>query len=479
MLFILSATLSSIALATIFISTKFHAISKSSWGQLTLFPAIWATIWCVVSYISPVGHLSTWSVAKNEDAYSWILPLLGPVSKDWIVASWAVVLAQAIGRWYIGAQESEDEFDLMNPQNQSSEHNMRATGFLALFLVFLTLPSFVWSDLPRSASLSTLNVSTPVAVGCVLPPYERYKHHILTLDDYITETDKIRSNANILLWPEGAVTFHSVAEREDAFHKIRSRINDGKYVGVSFEDVVSDPSDSTGRRSLIQTGLALISSKSNETHLSYYKRHLVPLAESYRLRHSNVPPSIFDLPLPPPKNIKKGDWAPPPNNTRLIPVTSSICLDFAMPSPFAELESKPALILAPARTWDITVGHAMWLQAKQRAEELDTMVLWCDGGEGGVSGVAGKGYNDVYQVGPGSFTRIVGVQYPFDSRQTVYASFGDSILILFWISALGLGFLRGNITRYMSPSIRSAMQHLKRGRRNGADATTQPSLLDL
>ena len=121
----------------------------------------------------------------------------------------------------------------------------------------------------------------------------------------------------------------------------------------------------------------------------------------------------------------------------------------------------------------------MWLQAKQRAAELDATVLWCDGGEGGVSGVAGRGYNDVYQVGSGSFTRNIGIQYPFDSRPTFFARIGDSVLILFWISALGLGFLRGSILRNALPPIPGFIRRLRdKGNRPQPNADTQPNLLD-
>jgi hypothetical protein len=85
----------------------------------------------------------------------------------------------------------------------------------------------------------------------------------------------------------------------------------------------------------------------------------------------------------------------------------------------------------------------MWLQAQQRAAELQSIVLWCDGGEGGVSGVAGRGFNDVVQVGSGSFVRTIGIQYPFDDQKTYFARFGDTILILFWIFV----FVPGQINR--------------------------------
>lgn len=155
------------------------------------------------------------------------------------------------------------------------------------------------------------------------------------------------------------------------------------------------------------------------------------VAESFHFQNSKIPPGIFLAQIPNPGHgITKPEWSPDVNHTRPIPITASICLDFATPSPFADLDSRPGLILAPARTWDRTVGYAMWLQAKQRAEELNSIVLWCDGGDGGVSGVAGGGFNDVSLVGSGSFVQTIGVQYPFDGRRTPYGHIGDSALIL-------------------------------------------------
>ncbi|KAF8973606.1 hypothetical protein BDZ97DRAFT_1775912 [Flammula alnicola] len=438
-LFTFSALLSSLSLTALYVSTKFYTRLGSSWSQVTLFPAIWATLWCTVSYISPVGHLSTWSVANNMDAYNWVTPFLGPVSKDWIVGAWAVVISETVGYWHTGF--SEDTVDLLNfPQDQHRRfNNKKATKILTLLLTFLTIPSFIFSNSPLP--VSPIDAVTPLSVACALPPYQHYKRHVLTLEDYIRETDTLRSMAKIILWPEGAVTFHSVEERENAFNEVRKRIP-GVYVGVSFEETISDPNDSTGRKPITRTGLAVVSQKSNDTYHTYYKRHLVPVAESYRLTHSTAPPTLFEAQLPKPhKYIPSKQWGHGPDYTRPLPLTSSICLDFAAPFPFAALESRPALILAPARTWDRTVGNAMWLQAKQRAEELDSMILWCDGGEGGVSGVAGGGFNDVTQVGSGSFIRTIGIQYPFDSQRTPYARFGDFTLILFWIFALGPGFI--------------------------------------
>lgn len=158
-------------------------------------------------------------------------------------------------------------------------------------------------------------------------------------------------------------------------------------------------------------------------------------------------------------------WASKPKK-RSLSVTASICLDFAIPDVFSGLVSKPELILAPARTWDISVGQAMWEQAKQRARELDSMVLWCDGGEGGVSGIAGQGINGVMQVGEGSWTRAVGLEYPADDRRKLYARMGGSgvTIGILWILVVGTGMSR--IIMRIAPGSGWAMNTLSSLRKN-------------
>jgi hypothetical protein len=167
---------------------------------------------------------------------------------------------------------------------------------------------------------------------------------------------------------------------------------------------------------------------------------LALVAESFSLTPSEDPPTIYDLELGPPKGIPKPDWAPEPNFTRPIPLTASICLDFAQPSPFRTLHTRPALILGPARTWHASVGRTMWEHARQRAEEVESLVLWCDGGEGGFSGVAGRGMREPWQVGAGSWTRRIGVEWPFGGERTVYAWEGGdwaTFLVLVGVTAVG------------------------------------------
>ena len=137
---------------------------------------------------------------------------------------------------------------------------------------------------------------------------------------------------------------------------------------------------------------------------------------------SNEEPTIYELSLGPPKGTRKTDWAKGPEYSRPIPISSSICLDFSSQSAFLSLDSRPALILAPARTWHPSVGLAMWNQARQRAHETGSIILWCDGGEGGLSGIVGGGFEEPLQFGEGSWTKTIGLTYPFSEKKTVFTS---------------------------------------------------------
>jgi len=140
-----------------------------------------------------------------------------------------------------------------------------------------------------------------------------------------------------------------------------------------------------------------------------------------------------------PKGITKPEWAPAPDHTRPLLITSSICLDFTSPTVFTNLDSRPSLILGPARTWDTTIGLAMWEQAKARANELGSMVLWCDGGSTGVSGIGGGGIHEPMQVGGGSWMRTIGIRHPLDENRTLYAKGGDFWVIAFLAALMGGG----------------------------------------
>jgi predicted amidohydrolase len=123
---------------------------------------------------------------------------------------------------------------------------------------------------------------------------------------------------------------------------------------------------------------------------------------------------------------------------RPLDVTASICNDLSFPGAFRNLRTRPGLILAPASTWDSTIGLAMWEQAKARAIEMRSVVLWCDGGSGGVSGVFGTRVKEVTQVGTGTWRTIVVLPYLQDTSRSTYMVLGDWWLICFaWIAVFG------------------------------------------
>lgn len=144
---------------------------------------------------------------------------------------------------------------------------------------------------------------------------------------------------------------------------------------------------------------------------------------------SNDGPSIYTIDLQRPNDVPKEDWGE--DETRPISLSASICLDFS--SPLTSLSSRPALILAPARTWHIDVGRAMYELARARGNELGADVLWCDGGAGGLSGVAGD-----IQVGRGSWVKTIGVPYPSAQHRTIYGICGDWLVLATFLGVPGL-----------------------------------------
>jgi hypothetical protein len=161
--------------------------------------------------------------------------------------------------------------NLNHPRRQQFGGFHFQVGILALCLSFATVPSFLIPQFPLL--VSDINISTPLTVGCVLPSFQRYKHHVLTLDDFIKESRKVESLARVILWPEGAVVFNNASERDEGLQLVRESFN-GTYTGVSFEETIDDPRDLTGRTSIRRTGIAIVS-KNSEPQI-YYKRHLVP-----------------------------------------------------------------------------------------------------------------------------------------------------------------------------------------------------------
>lgn len=112
---------------------------------------------------------------------------------------------------------------------------------------------------------------------------------------------------------------------------------------------------------------------------------------------------------------------------------------------------------------------------------MDSMVLWCDGGKGGVSGVAGGGIDEIMHVGEGSWTRTIGLQWPFDEGRTVYARFGDTyILLATWLLVGGVWARESGVLGNLFPAITggfSGVLSTWRNRRRIARGENTPLLL--
>ncbi|KAM5530733.1 hypothetical protein V8D89_015593 [Ganoderma adspersum] len=465
-LIFLSATTTAIAGSALAVG-YFVERAKLTAATVTVFPAVWATTWALVEYLSPIGQLATWSPVVQLGGYAWLQSIGGQVAINWVVAAWSVVIADAAGAWMVGSSEESEKDTTPAPDSRLIDDDAHpdpssvliANGartaaqtsstttttvdktrlILLLVLLALAVPSYFISDLP--SHVAALDV-TPFGVACALPYPMRNGKYLgpPKLNDYISESRKLQGQANVVLWPESAVNFKSRNEREEAFAKIRETINRGVYYGVGFdEDVDEDSPDGVWKVGMKRNGLVLVGFEG--VVYEYYKRHLVPIAESFSMTPSNETPSIFTMQLTHPSNYTAPTWAPAPNHTRPVDLTASICLDFATASAFAGLPSRPALVLAPARTWHTSVGLAMWDQARARAEELGSVVLWCDGGEGGVSGVAGRGMHAFRQVGPRSWAQTVSIPWPYDPTRTVFAAAGTWAAVGAVWAIAGMGFV--------------------------------------
>jgi hypothetical protein len=452
-LWIISSLSSAVAFSAIIISDRLSLRLSNPSTKLTLFPTFWATVWQTTSHTSPVGLLVTWSPVTGIASYEWMRPFFGAWGTNWLVGAWAIVIAEIVGAWFIGPEdEPEPQGPLIpsivsngdsQPTPRTSSPGPHRTLLLTAALLALTGPSLFSLTTPL---LPWSTSSTPLPVGCILPHPPSSGDRSSPLDSFIAES-RHHNGARVLLWPEGALRFETVAQREEAINRVRDEIK-GPLVGVTFtEPVPASAGWGHSREGKWRNGLVLVGPHGPVAE--YYKRNLVPstcsnievilaltfafsVAESYALTESQNDTEIYELELHAPNKNKK--WTPVPPYERTIPLTAAICLDFASPTIFTPLKSRPALILAPARTWHHDVSVAMWEQARARAEEAGSMVLFCDGGAQGASGVAGHGIREPLQFGTGSWTRTIGIQWPFNQRRTLYMWGGEYFPVVFvWL----------------------------------------------
>ena len=105
----------------------------------------------------------------------------------------------------------------------------------------------------------------------------------------------------------------------------------------------------------------------------------------------------------------------------------------------------------------------MWEQARARAEEAGGMVLFCDGGAQGASGVAGHGIREPVQFGSGSWTRTIGVEWPLKQRRTIYMWGGETLQFGIMFLLLGGGWaIEGLVLRANHGGVRGAVTSFSR-----------------
>lgn len=88
---------SAIALIIVSVDARLLGLGKfHSWNQILLFPAIWVSVWCVITHLSPIGRLIMWSPTEGIGRLSWLIPITGPPIVDWTVAACAVLVTGEI-----------------------------------------------------------------------------------------------------------------------------------------------------------------------------------------------------------------------------------------------------------------------------------------------------------------------------------------------------------------------------------------------
>lgn len=262
----------------------------SPWVGLTFFPALWASSWGFISYVSPVGQLATWSPIVGLGPYIWLRQYLGQWGINWVAAAWATICATAIGNWIVGTPDDEVPEALIHvsqdiEQSAASQLDIkdkrdttpRAKQSFVTILLILMLPSWLSTAIPLPVFSDE---TTPFTIGCALPIPHHSGHRtgLPNLDDYIYESRKLQAYADVVLWPESAVRFASPSAKEDAFREMQlaQNMHKGKYWGVSYEEYIpADLADGVFKRGTTRNGFALLGS-SGPPVLEYYKRHLVP-----------------------------------------------------------------------------------------------------------------------------------------------------------------------------------------------------------
>lgn len=104
-LFALALVISSVVILTLAVEVKIRESRPNEWTKIILFPTLWATSLFVISTVSPLGRLATWTPVSDLSSYSWLRPFTGPSGIDWIVGAWATIISNVVELWVRGPEE--------------------------------------------------------------------------------------------------------------------------------------------------------------------------------------------------------------------------------------------------------------------------------------------------------------------------------------------------------------------------------------
>lgn len=280
----LSTMFSSATILPFLVASKFDMYQNPF-----IFPAIWASVWCLVSSLNPVGRLGAWSPLLGVGGYTWTRPYLGAVGLDWILAAWAEITGAVFTVFLWGGDSSEYqplEDQTQNPPDSNNENqsnsfqqpnqfqsSQRKSSFLfpIIFAIVCagSIPSFSTDVLPLPISS---NGTVPLGIACALPTITS---EVQPIYSYLRETGRLASLAKIVLWPEGAIVFDSLRDRQDKLEEVRKvASHNGIFIGVSFTEPVPEPMGTHDARRKMRNGMVLVNATGPV--YEYYKRNLVP-----------------------------------------------------------------------------------------------------------------------------------------------------------------------------------------------------------
>ena len=275
-----TATHTAILFALVQLSTKItsSAANLSPWMQLLVFPTLYTSTQMVLA-LSPVGRLLTWTPADGYAAYAWTLPFFGVAAIDWLVASWAVVLSSGL----IASQDVETpyrdddddredsgdrvgdehlEFNGHKPAPQPSSYRKHVATLIAL-LVVLAVPSY-FHDIHTHGSTKD---ATFLPVACILPPPSDDS----ALIRYVNETKTYSGTAQLVVWPEAAVTVSTKEEKENMISSVQAVLQSqtSVWVAISYLERLSSRNEKYRNAVSIVNHAGLFD-------FEYAKRQLVP-----------------------------------------------------------------------------------------------------------------------------------------------------------------------------------------------------------